>query len=335
MKRFIAAFILLFMGSVVFSLPVSAETLQETVIDTEEELNVDSSTISGGVIYIKTQQAPEHVNDYAIDMFENYFPSLSNIGIGGSNAGSGEYYLAPAIHAHILDPDVQTDNVYYYPVMNSEGMTQLLTVSFSYNEESDEYSYGITCGSTKTLTDALCSVATSYDNPAEIYVSPNFYCAVTGDGIMILEEIFLDDNPYTRADREKWEEAALSYYAEGFGEDDVIIACGDYETGFVTFGDSICYIEENGVFASGWKTVDGKTYCFKQTGEAVTGTALIGDICYRFDSEGVCEGLYSGWIKRSGGSSYCKNGKILKNCILTRSNGERIGYLDNEGFLRD
>lgn len=86
---------------------------------------------------------------------------------------------------------------------------------------------------------------------------------------------------------------------------------------FLTKKDGKIYYEfETGGYLTGWKTIDQNEYYFKKNGEAATKNITIGNLKYKFNSNGVCEGLFKGWTKKSGKYYYYKDGKMLKSCWL-------------------
>ena len=73
-------------------------------------------------------------------------------------------------------------------------------------------------------------------------------------------------------------------------------ACADSE-GKLTEKDGKIYYTDGDKFITGWQEIDGNRYFFKKTGEAVTKSAVIGGIRYKFSSDGICKGKYTGWTK--------------------------------------
>lgn len=62
----------------------------------------------------------------------------------------------------------------------------------------------------------------------------------------------------------------------------------------------------------GWKTIDGKKYYFRQDGTAVTQNTIIDGIRYKFSSDGVCIGVFSGKTYINGKIYYYKNGVLQR-----------------------
>lgn len=67
--------------------------------------------------------------------------------------------------------------------------------------------------------------------------------------------------------------------------------------------DGNIYCMDGDEYITGWKEIDGERYFFKKTGEAVTKSTTIGGIRYKFSSDGICKGKYTGWA-RSGDKRY-------------------------------
>ena len=102
--------------------------------------------------------------------------------------------------------------------------------------------------------------------------------------------------------------------------------------GFRKGKDKLYYVYSDGSYAKGWQEIDGNTYYFNEKGEAATKSCIIDGIRYKFDSDGICGGKYTGWTKKSGEYYYYKNGEMKKNCWLT-VNGKRTYYLTSNGSM--
>lgn len=71
------------------------------------------------------------------------------------------------------------------------------------------------------------------------------------------------------------------------------------------------YVQSDGSYYVGWKTIDGKKYFFGMDGAAITQNMIIGNVRYTFDANGVCTGTYTGWIVMNGFRYYCQNGRFV------------------------
>ncbi len=89
-------------------------------------------------------------------------------------------------------------------------------------------------------------------------------------------------------------------------------------------------IDSKGNFITGWIEINDNEYYFKKDGSAVRKNTTINGIRYKFNSDGICEGKYSGWVKKSGKYYYYKNGEVKKNCWL-KVKGKKTYYLTSDG----
>lgn len=61
-------------------------------------------------------------------------------------------------------------------------------------------------------------------------------------------------------------------------------------------------------YITGWNKINDNLYYFKKSGEAVTGSVTIGGIRYKFNSDGICEGKYTGWTRAGNKRFYYVDG---------------------------
>lgn len=73
----------------------------------------------------------------------------------------------------------------------------------------------------------------------------------------------------------------------------------------------IFYVEEDGSYGTGWRTIDGRKYYFTKSGKALTKSTVINGIRYKFGSDGVCLGRYTGFAKSGGKYFYYLDGEKL------------------------
>ena len=71
------------------------------------------------------------------------------------------------------------------------------------------------------------------------------------------------------------------------------------------------YVQSDGSYYVGWKTINGSKYFFGMDGAAITQNMIIGNVRYTFDKSGVCTGTYTGWLEMEGFRYYCKNGRFV------------------------
>lgn len=81
--------------------------------------------------------------------------------------------------------------------------------------------------------------------------------------------------------------------------------------GVVTISGKKYYVQADGSYYVGWKTLDGNKYFFGMDGAAVTKNTNIGNVRYTFDKRGVCTGTYTGWLTMDGEKYYCRRGRFV------------------------
>ncbi len=89
--------------------------------------------------------------------------------------------------------------------------------------------------------------------------------------------------------------------------------------------------EKNG--ARGWNVLEGKNYYNKSNGVFATKSCVINGIRYKFSSDGVCQGKYTGWTKSKKGRRYYKNGVMIKNKWIKTKSGRKY-YASEDGYMR-
>ncbi|MBQ8842421.1 MAG: hypothetical protein IJZ65_07320, partial [Ruminiclostridium sp.] len=68
-------------------------------------------------------------------------------------------------------------------------------------------------------------------------------------------------------------------------------------------------------------------------GTMITKSCKIGGVRYKFTSDGVCKGKYTGWTKSSKGRRYWKDGILITNRYLRTKSGVRY-YADENGYVK-
>ncbi len=86
-------------------------------------------------------------------------------------------------------------------------------------------------------------------------------------------------------------------------------------------------------YKNGWNEIDNKQYYIKSDGTMITKSCKIGGIRYKFTSDGVCKGKYTGWTKSSKGRRYWKDGILITNRYLRTKSGVRY-FADENGYVR-
>lgn len=122
---------------------------------------------------------------------------------------------------------------------------------------------------------------------------------------------------------------------------------GEYYLTIIT-SEPVCYVDKTAVYLAadaakkpstvgkydtnktGWQTVDGQKYYYK-SGKPITKSTVIDGIRYKFNSNGVCTGKYTGWTKSDKGRRYWYHGKLFTNKIFT-AGGVKY-YADEKGYV--
>ncbi len=119
--------------------------------------------------------------------------------------------------------------------------------------------------------------------------------------------------------------------------DEIIKNCGMPDSEKIVFG-SCGYIYCTEMSCSfkkyniGWNEIDNKQYYIKSDGTMITKSCKIGGIRYKFTSDGVCKGKYTGWTKSSKGRRYWKDGILITNRYLRTKSGVRY-FADENGYV--
>ena len=90
------------------------------------------------------------------------------------------------------------------------------------------------------------------------------------------------------------------------------------------------YVQSDGSYYVGWKTISGNKYFFGMDGAAITQNMIIGNVRYTFDPSGVCTGTYTGWLDMEGFRYYCKNGRFVTG--VNKISGKTYTF-SSEGLL--
>lgn len=250
----------------------------------------------GSAVCIRSADTPKSADEYAMDQFENQSEGSGLVTLGLTSAEAKNAYLGAGFRVNNLDGSVR-DDLYYYPIMCGDSPKLLISVNLT------DGKYGCHIGS-NVLTDNLDALKTSVDDPMEIYASENGFYFFTDNE----ERFFHDGYPYSEDTAQKELEGIKKLRARGVSSGGSVVCYGGFDKGIVTDGGKIFFVNDNGTLASGWKTVDGKKYYFRKSGEAVTKSTLIGGVRYKFGNDGVCAGAYTGWTKSGGNRFYFVDG---------------------------
>ena len=104
----------------------------------------------------------------------------------------------------------------------------------------------------------------------------------------------------------------LNYSGISNSEDIVYISLRDKSS-----QDDVITVYNLTPYSTGWNNVNGDKYYVNKDGTLATKSAIINDIRYKFTSDGVCHGKYTGWVKTTKAKRYYKNGvMVTKSCII-------------------
>lgn len=87
------------------------------------------------------------------------------------------------------------------------------------------------------------------------------------------------------------------------------------------------YVQSDGSYYVGWKTIGSKKYFFGMDGAALTDNTVVGNVRYIFGSDGVCGGKYTGWVRKNGYRYYYKNGMYVTG--VNKISGKTYTFGDN------
>ncbi len=270
----------------------------------------------GKPVYISTGTVPEQADDYAEEMFSSMSTGdLVYLGFSKSEAKSAE--LGDGFIAVDLNENSDSD-IFYYPVVCNGEVAAMMTVTY-YNKK-----YGYQFGK-DDMSKNLNELETSPDNAAVIYVSDNAFYAAAGDEVTVLSEAL----PNSPKEIEEEKDAIKDRYASDSKKRDIAVY-GDSDVEIKDIDGKLCAVKSDGSYAYGWQAADGNIFYFRKNGEAAVKNTTIGGIRYKFSSDGVCTGKYTGWVKRSGKYYYYKNGEMLKSQWL-KVKGKNTYYLSADG----
>lgn len=85
-------------------------------------------------------------------------------------------------------------------------------------------------------------------------------------------------------------------------------------------------------YKKGWNNIQSKVIYVKSDGNMITKSCNIGGVRYKFTSDGVYHGKYTGWTKSTSGRRYYKNGIMLTNRWLKTKNDTRY-YAGEDGYI--
>ncbi len=275
------------------------------------------TAFADGGIYIGTSPVPEEVTQYAQEKFSTFSAEGFEV-FGLSAKDAREVSLCNGYIMKNIDGS-NIEGVYHFPIISRGRFVLMMNVS-----SLDDGSYHMSMGQ-NYICRSLNNFETSEEDPLVIYVSDDGSAAygVTDSGVTIINEVSTQNVTAVESDIEQLENIAR--------DTENVIFCGEKKITVTKKNGKIYGIDPSGNYLSGWCTIDGNKYYFKKNGQAVTTNAVIGNVYYKFGSDGICKGTYTGWKNRSGNYYYYKDGIMKKNCWLTVG-GKRTYYLDSNGI---
>lgn len=87
------------------------------------------------------------------------------------------------------------------------------------------------------------------------------------------------------------------------------------------------YVQSDGSYYVGWKTIGSQKYFFGMDGAALTQNTVIGNVRYIFSENGLCGGRYTGWVRKDGYRYYYKNGMYVTG--VNKISGKTYTFSDN------
>lgn len=245
------------------------------------------------------------------------FSSLNDLSDHISKHGGDVILRDPWTDQSIAFEDVQSlwipagFSQYENSISNILFCEEYISVSFSFsNGDYTLYSFG-TSSSGKNQYNAM---KTSPDKQKvdgrTVYRSGSHYCWRQSGSYFMLVSTVGSSFKYCSAE----EYILPEYTAEGISY----------------IGGKKYYVQSDGSYYVGWKTIDGKKYFFGMDGAAITQNMMIGNVRYTFDPSGVCTGTYTGWLDMKGFRYYCKNGRFVTG--VYKISGKNYTF-SSEGIL--
>ncbi len=132
-----------------------------------------------------------------------------------------------------------------------------------------------------------------------------------------------------------WKQGGVYYVLRVTGSDNDYSLCSAEEyilpeyvkEGIRNIRGRLYYVQRDGSYYVGWKTVNGKKYFFGMDGAALTKNTVVGNVRYTFDINGVCTGKYTGWVTKNGYRYYYKNGRYVTG--INKISGKIYNFNEN------
>ena len=168
---------------------------------------------------------------------------------------------------------------------------EFVSVSFSFTNSSYTlYAFGNSTAGKMQYDSIKTSPDKQKVDGRTVYRSGSYYCwKQSGSYFMLVSNV----NAFSYCSAEEY--ILPEYAAEGISY----------------IGGKKYYVQSDGSYYVGWKTINGNKYFFGMDGAAITQNMIIGNVRYTFDKSGVCTGTYTGWVDKDGFRYYCKNGRFV------------------------
>ncbi|MGN1415760.1 MAG: hypothetical protein ACI4XF_02885 [Oscillospiraceae bacterium] len=170
---------------------------------------------SSGTLFIQSDPVPKAVTEYAKDMFGTISESDMKY-MGLSDEEAKKAVLGAGFCANPVDGYTGIAVCYHFPVLSGGDIAAVLTVNIEYDGE-----YSFQFGQDAWIS-ALNELNTDHTIPAEIYVSPYAYYAVTDSSAEMLSYSFGTDSDDLSNDMDK----AVKDHKKS-DKDDIVLAYGE------------------------------------------------------------------------------------------------------------
>lgn len=233
------------------------------------EGTVYASENSSKTLFIQSDPVPKAVTEYAKDIFGTISKSeMTYLGLSDKEADNA--VLGAGFRANPIDGYTDNAVCYYFPMLCGSEITAVLNVIVN-----DDGKYGYEFGQSPWVT-ALNDLSTDHTIPAEIYVSPYAFYAITDSSSTLLSYSYGTTEKELNMDMEK---AAADH--KKADTDDIILAYGDDISGIAlgtpvdlkrmkSYGDYVlvCDIDMSEVT---WRGISGFSGTLDGNGHEISG----------------------------------------------------------------
>ncbi|MBD5140451.1 MAG: hypothetical protein HDT25_03415 [Ruminococcus sp.] len=187
---------------------------------------------------------------------------------------------------------------------------EYVSVNFSFKNSSYKmYAFGNSTAGKMHYDSMKTSADKQKVDGRTVYRSGSYYCwKQSGSYFMLVSNV----NAFSYCSAEEY--ILPEYTAEGISY----------------IGGKKYYVQSDGSYYVGWKTINGSKYFFGMDGAAITQNMIIGNVRYTFEPSGVCTGTYTGWLDMEGFRYYCKNGRFVTG--VNKISGKTYTF-SSEGIL--